>query len=226
MVERQLQPGDERDARLIVSGPIIVSSFLPGEGPVASARYDVWPVRCEADFSYANGIVRVWWAPETLVLVEHDMEFSDELVAGLLSCPRPLCSYPYFIWAHDRGWHYAQARGANRRIVEGEEWADHSSIGFCKITEQARVSPMMTVGWKMVENVVHHALGGRVIEVDPHHISGDKPDPLMVLEIRPPTAGRWHIHWPAIAHHHDYRPSFERRGLSYEPPPGPAKDAP
>ena len=187
-----------------MSSVLVVSSHLADEHPKRSDRYEVFPVECDGTFGYADGLIEAWSTQNTLVLVEHDMEFSDELVSELASCPEPLCAFPYLIWSRHNGWHYAQAVGANRRLELGDEWADHSSIGFAKITPEARAKPLMRLWWWMVENAVHHALGGSVIEDDPHHIYNGEPDPTLVRDIRPPTAGRWHIHWPHIEHHHPY----------------------
>lgn len=113
--------------------------------------------------------------------VEHDVQFDDALVDDLLACPHPLCAHAYKIHtprefiaynASDVGWHPPidslsryTARGFHW-LEPGEEWADFGSIGFCKITPEARFGALRKDGWTHVE----HSVNAAVCE-------------------------RWHVHW-------------------------------
>lgn len=127
------------------------------------------------DFDYWRGMEELWGTDATLVNVEHDMEFSDHLVAELLDCPHPLCSYAYQCHIPRTFWaHYLDGRGmSGTNVPEGAEWAAWSAIGFCKIAPEIRTRPLAQNRWIAVESSVNTSLR--------------KP---------------WHLHWPAIAHYH------------------------
>ena len=155
---------------------IIVSSVVPGESPIESEAYRVQPLRCEDDHSYGRGLAALWTTSATVVNVEHDMEFSDALVADLLACPEPLCSHAYQVWPSAwRRFVYAHSKDG-RWLEQGDSSADFSSIGFCKLAPAGRTGELKTYPWRYVEQAVNTAV-----------------------------AGEWHIHWPAIKHHHDYK---------------------
>lgn len=154
---------------------LILASVTPDEEPVQSTHYCVQALTCGDDFDYWRGLNEYWDGGATIVNVEHDMEFSDGLVEGLLACPEPLCAYAYKVWPSAwRRFVYAQSN-VGRWIEQGDERADFSSIGFCKITSEARTGPLKRFPWKFVEQSVNQAV-----------------------------AGPWHIHWPEIKHYHDY----------------------
>ena len=138
-------------------------------------------------YAYWQAVAQVWQSPEAFVNVEWDMEFSPALVDALLACPQPLCTHAYQMhnarqpyWAHGQ---MPAEEGLRRQaagiqwISEGEQWAEYSGIGFCKITPQARVSAPERAEWPAVEQMVN-----RVVQ------------------------GPWHVHWgpsgKGIAHYH------------------------
>ena len=132
-------------------------------------------------YAYWRSLAAVWASTDILVNVEHDNEFSQSLVSALLACSHPLCTHAYRMhvprshWAH--GWAPQDARRERGERVQwierGEEWADYSAIGFCKIAPEARIGPLAHCEWPGVELAVNNA-----------------------------TAGLWHVHWPGVAHHH------------------------
>lgn len=167
---------------------MVLASHLHGEGFFSSERFPVVPVLCEGPFDYWRGVAAPWDSDATLVLLEHDMECSDALVSELLACPHPACSHAYQMhiprtyWAHNvstAGWHppidplsQYTARGI-RWVAPGDEWADFSGIGFCKLTPAARTTPLRRDAWQGVEISVNAAINAR-----------------------------WHLHWPGVEHYH------------------------
>lgn len=154
----------------------VYTARLPGEAYKPS-RYVATGVTCEDPFDYWRGMAVLWDLPVTLVNVEHDMEFSDELVAELLDCPHPRCSHAYQcdmsrtnrVWVHSYDGHGM----AGTWVREGEEWAAYSAIGFCKLTAEARSLPLGRAPWQGLERSVNDA-----------------------------APGAWHIHWPGVQHYH------------------------
>lgn len=173
---------------------VVVSTYLEDEKPFSSDKYDILPVQCVGEFDYWRGVSSVWQRDLTVVNVERDMEFSDELVAGLLSCPHPLCAYPYQVFPTTLGRFIYCATtdgpGCNRppRWVEGpaDEWAAWSSIGFCKMTPEVQTKPLDKQFWQYFEHCINRVttattqVGHRAIRT------------------------LWHLHWPEVKHHHDY----------------------
>lgn len=116
-----------------------------------------------------------WLDGRPLVNIEHDMECSQSLVDELLACPHPLCTHAYQMHIPRDYWAHSHDRDGMDGfwIAEGEEWATYSAIGFCKIAPEARVRPLERDSWRGVEMQVNRAV-----------------------------EGRWHVHWPEVAHHH------------------------
>lgn len=135
-------------------------------------------VVCDGPFDYWAGLESVWDSDRTLVNVERDVEFSDLLVAELLSCPWPLCSYPYRVLPS--GWPGFLYSAAFRDwVAQDVAFASFSAIGFAKITPHARVGTTLErKTWDKLETGLHEAVA---------------------LERR-----FWHLHWPEISHFHDY----------------------
>ena len=154
--------------------PVVVSSFLPGEGHYRSKRFTVRAIECDDAFGYWRGLSSIWDGP-TFVNLEHDLEVTDEQIAELLECPQPLCSWAYqmhWISTHLAADVYAHSNNG-QLIAEGAEWADWSAIGLIKIAPEARIAPLRQVVWGQVEQAIAEAV-----------------------------SGPWHMHWPAITHHH------------------------
>jgi len=167
----------------------IYAASLPGEPPWRHSHYPVRTAICSDLFDYGDGLTRLWQHGHTIVNVEHDMEFSDALVANLLECEHPLCAHAYQMHQpNDRGEPHYYAHGwlpretgpasrgqSIRWISRGEEWADHSGLGFVKIAPEAQRYPLAeNIPWQCVEQEVSAAVAGT----------------------------RWHIHWPEIEHYH------------------------
>ncbi len=152
---------------------------MPGDARLESG-YPVHDVVCEdAVFGYWSGLNEVWDSDRTLVNLEHDMEYSDDLVAELLSCPHPLCTFPYKV--RPFGWP-GKTWGVSFGsiwVTEGQPYASFSSIGFCKIAPEVREGTTLDRNiWSKVEASIHLAA------VQSKRV--------------------WHVHWPAIQHYHDY----------------------
>lgn len=168
--------------------PVVYAAHAVGRDPPVSRRFRLVSWRCEDDYDYWCGMVRLWVGrQQTIVNVEHDMEYSDDRVQGLLDCPHPLCSYAYRLrpphahFAHNvsrAGWHPPidqisryTALGIDW-VDPGAEWADFGGIGFCKIRPSARVAIPPAAPWQWLEMSVHASI-----------------------------RGRWHLHWPAVKHY-------------------------
>lgn len=177
---------------------VVTSSYLTGEEPIKSERYHVQGIECkraQGEFDYCTGLQRVWMTDKLLVNVEHDMEYSDELVDELIACPHPICAYAYQVFPTALG-HYIYcattveigndnpALSNPHWIEEGDEWAIWSSIGFCKIDATARVKPLDRLFWQWIEHSINRVVGT-------YKNAGG-------------AGWSWHIHWPSIQHHHDY----------------------
>lgn len=164
---------------------------MPGDPPLVSAAYPVADVVCEdAHFGYWAGLEALWSSDYDLVNIEHDMEYSDLLVAELLSCPHPLCAYPYkvqpFGWP---GMTWGASYGSSW-VTPENPYASFSPIGFCKISAEARGgSKLERAIWTKVEGSVHKAI------------------------VR--NRRLWHLHWPGIDHHHDYGAEDQEAGTLY-----------
>lgn len=139
-------------------------------------------ISCEGDYDYWRGLGALWDSGETIINIEHDMECSDDLISGLLTCPHPLCTYAYKLYwpsTHQAVPHYAQAVGEKAHIgggswvSTGAEWADYTGIGFCKVEPAVRVRPLQREHWALLD-----------------------------MKVTAATGGRWHIHWPEIEHYH------------------------
>ena len=124
---------------------------------------------------YWRGLNAVWDTDKTIVNVEHDMECSDELVRQLVECDQPACSHAYRVWLSDRyKFVYAAHSPGIGWLREGTPAAHYCGIGFCKIEPSARTRPLNPGQWLTMEQAVN----------------------LSVAE--------WHLHWPAVDHHHSY----------------------
>lgn len=166
----------------------VLAARLAGDRPFHSERFRVRTPVLRDPLDYWRVLDGAWRLPGVLVNVEHDMEFSDALVRGLVECPHVLCTYPYRCYLSGRR-HWVYSPQADGRWVErGTEWADTATLGFCKIAREARDRPLQPMIWKFLEHSVCSAVAG---------FSQLSPNP-------DTRRRRWHVHWPEIAHHHDY----------------------
>ena len=182
---------------------VVIAARMAGDEPHRSDQYDVrTPVLAAGDaYAYWRELSRLWRHPVTLVNVEHDMEFSDDLVRDLVECPHPLCTHAYRVWINNiREWIYCPTRD-QRWITHGVEWAHTSSLGFCKIAPEARTRSLKRLPWKFLEHGVCDAVTGCSAAV-----VGDAPL----------AAPQWHVHWPEIEHFHPYDAEVLQRASEWE----------
>lgn len=178
---------------------MVLAGRLAGGHQLTSEQYKIHTPVLSGDFAYWRELDDLWAKPGTLVNVEHDMEFSDDLVRGLVECPHPLCTYPYRCYLRDLG-HYVWTPTVDGAwCEEGTEWADTSTLGFVKIAESARSERLRRIIWKYLEHSVCTAVTG---------LSQPAPD-----------QGRqraWHVHWPEVQHHHNYDAEAWDRASAWE----------
>ena len=163
-----------------MADPLVVVSHLPHEIPFLSERFPSVNIWCEDDTDYWRGLLEHWDHDGPLVIVEHDMESSDDLIAELLDCPHPLCTHAYTLYWVSTGKPdplYAHHVGGVW-IVEGRTDAEYSGIGFCKINHEVRgplvsIDPARDMHWSHVDRAVNRAV-----------------------------TARWHVHWPGADHLH------------------------
>ncbi len=158
---------------------LVVVSRLQGE-TVYQPSLPTLDLVCEGEFGYWRGLLSVWDHDGPLVIVEHDMACTDELVENLLDCPQPACTWAYALhWAstHDDE-HYAQRRASGFWVAENEPWCQFTGIGLCKIAAEVR-APLVSFG-------------------------GDSETHWQHVDIAANSAvvGDWHIHWPEVEHAH------------------------
>ena len=188
-------------------------------------------VACGEDTAYEEA-VRAAWGQDDLLIVEHDVEPVGGILEELRRCPHPLCAAAYPIlwtdqaawgavwaawqqaarpdhplvaawtrrlaeaaalgarpgrgaprgttWAHRVVADPADPMGSQRWVDAGEGWADLAALGCTRIRRgvQAAVPAAWAPGpwWDLDSRLawwLYHA-----------------------------GAGPWHLHWPALPHHH------------------------
>lgn len=149
-----------------MSSPVILASHLAGEPIFESQQFEVWPIECVAPEDYYDGVARWWDSDRTIILIEHDMEVSDDLIQTLLDCDCTFGSWAYWLGLPSGGPHWAHRTGrkppcGGAWIETGDEWADFGGIGFCKITPEARVRALPESTWQFVDIAVFQAVDER-----------------------------------------------------------------
>ena len=146
--------------------------------------YTVLPWPCDSPLAYATGLE---WARERydrIITVEHDMAVHPLQIAELATCPHPECVFAYYVGNTRDGdvtpelAHRKLVDGKEVPIVEGDKFADRISLGLAKIDaaawEGVRARPMVPrVSWRS-----------------------------LAWELSVRLSDQWHVHWPAVAHHH------------------------
>lgn len=162
---------------------LVVYSHLPSEDIYESELYEVAGIECVGNHDYWRGLERHWDKGQTLVIVEHDIGVSDDLIQGLLDCPHPQCTYAYKLYwpsTYTLGEHYAQRHGMNGAWVEeGAPICDFTGIAFCKVAPGAFKRGSLT---------------------DEDHESWHWTE--VDIAVTKATEGPWHVHWPAVEHSH------------------------
>jgi hypothetical protein len=133
---------------------------------------------------YAKALDKALLEQTDLLVVEQDMAFSDEQVAELEECKHPLCVFAYYVGNTREGRiapelaHRYLADGTEVPIPNGARLADRVSLGFARMKPEAFKGVIATP----VVPRVHYR------------------DLAWCLSVR--LAQPWHVHWPAMAHHH------------------------
>ena len=152
------------------------------------SRYPVTFQRCTEPGDYERGLRALWEAEADLVVIEHDIEASNDHVQTLLDCPYILCAQAYYVYPVSHGGprpvipHREWIGEPNRlaRFIEPkEEWADLAGLGLTKFSRLARQA---ICGWS--EDGDWRNLDQRVAEA--FRLAGHP----------------FHIHWPAVNHFH------------------------
>jgi hypothetical protein len=213
-----------------VTDVVVVSSYLPGEEPKRS-EFPVHPIECTGEFSYCHGLAGVWAGDATIVNVERDMEFSDELVQGLLDCPHPACMYPYQVFPTKlQRFIYC----ATTTSVAEAEWAeyranllrihDESFAGIDPDDDQlllgsGPLGPGTTErpdGWIQPRWVEPGDEWAEWASIGFCKIAPEvRTQPLdrmfwqwlehAINRAVSSNSARWHLHWPEVQHLHDYK---------------------
>ena len=166
---------------------VILHPFVPGHRAAdqlacrrALFRLRVigWSVFDEAlaaeDHEAYSRMLASWWrSGEDLLIVEHDVEVSPELVAEMAACASPLCSAPYQIYEGDEDF-------LAHLVRDGVHWSVATILGATKITARARArsDPPGPTHWALLDGQLTSSLA---------HDNGCE----------------WHLHtsYPPIHHH-------------------------
>ena len=212
-------------------GVIITSSYLTGEQPFRSERYDVQGIECKTEhgeFNYCDGLQKAWITDKTVVNVEHDMEFSDELVDGLVDCPWPLCAYAYEVYptalaryifcaTSKKVWtEEDEAEAEEKRATQKYRKEFHDALSPLSPFRSRRRVGDEYISWldEGDEWAVWSSIG--FCKIGPSARS--KPLDRLFWQWIEHSINRsvgvymnaggaglaWHIHWPKIEHHHNY----------------------
>lgn len=180
--------------------PIVVAGRCVGE-PKLTTTLDLYSPVLSDQYAYWKALNDHWGQGRTIINVEHDMEFNDQLVADLVECPHPLCTHAYRVYLSTRGYWVFSPTRAGRWIVEGDAWADTASLGFAKIAAGAQTRPLERMPWKWLEHAVNRAVIGW---------DGSTLSPCREARCA------WHVHWPEIGHFHDYDAEAVTRASEFE----------
>lgn len=141
-----------------------------------------------SDYFYWELLRHYWGYPGDLLIVEHDMQVTDDDILALVECKEPLCSQAYkrsgdFYWCHNvtptpydpGGWGNQQSKWLDPPVGKRHSFAGFSGLGCCKITHRARYGKWLrATRFQKLDQAVTQAL-----------------------------ATPWHIHWPGVGHEHN-----------------------
>lgn len=181
--------------------------FVEEEAPHL-VGWEIRRLRCPRvnRFAYAQGLVRAWDRPGTLVVLEHDVVPLPGQLQELAACPEPICLVNYPItWCHYRA--VARKEGAVI-VVHGAVCIDHARIvnayrvrdptapgGFSFGADHLRFADLFSLGCTKFSEEARQAV---------------IPDPGTRFEILDDTLARAfaatdyrvHIHYPDAGHNH------------------------
>lgn len=175
---------------------------------------------CDDPYAYERYLLSVWG--QDLIIVEHDIVPTVEMLISLAECPHPLCVQAYkgnkqFVQMKDTG-------EAWEPITEGDEWCDIAGLGLVRISKgiQEEIGGWEPGTWNTLDIRMQHHIhkiflpqyrfmgSGRSTimvyppqEVNPGGIvrtrsEVNSPDLVKIADQGP----RWHVHWPQVRHDH------------------------
>ena len=147
-------------------------------------RWRVVDVAAYSDYSWATELEKLWDLPGSIVNVDQDIAIHPAHLQIFETCPHDACVFAYYVnYANlphrdPRPVHRVRVGDHEPHITEGEEWADIAGGGLYRLREPVR----------------------RLVTATPRvpHVTYRDQD--WMLSVR--LGVRWHVHWPAVAHHH------------------------
>lgn len=147
-------------------------------------------IPCTSEGDYPRAWAENWDFDGTLVNLEHDLVPTLQVLDELIDCPSKLCTQAYKIYplstALDREVFVQRLASKDevrfdRWVLEGDAHADYTGLGLAKLEAEVRSTiPTSNIeryaSWKGFDFSLSNLF----------HVQGK----------------RWHIHWPAIPHHH------------------------
>jgi hypothetical protein len=138
----------------------------------------------QAPTDYAAALEGWRRTEQRIIIVEQDMAVHPLQIDELDQCLYPACVFAYYVGNTRDGQvrpelaHRKLVDGAEVPITEGDTFADRVSLGLAKIDPEAwrgviRRPVIPNVSWRS-----------------------------LAWELSVALAVQWHVHWPAVAHHH------------------------
>lgn len=147
-------------------------------------HWQVHDVPSGDEYSWAEALEKLWGHGRILVNVDMDMAVHPWHIQDLESCSYSKCAFAHYIngtLEPERTptlVHRRMVGGELVPISEGDDWASFIGPGLCKISAAVQDTVIAT---PRVPHVAHRDLDGALCDR---------------------LGGLWHIHWPAVAHHH------------------------
>lgn len=120
-------------------------------------------VKCETLWDYCNSLAKIWPINDNLMIVEHDIDFTQDLFDELADCPAALCVPMYKLYPATTGLSnevWAHRREGNpflEFISEYQEWVPYAGLGMAKINTMVRHilnDPPINVHWKELDTAI------------------------------------------------------------------------
>ena len=150
-------------------------------------QHPAWTVlewECRGPYDYADGLEYALGLGLPTVIVEHDMAVHPWHIAQFEACSAKACVFAYYVGNTRHGQvtpelaHRAVGGKVELPIVEGITSAHRVSLGLAKISPELYAAIVPT---PRVPHVPYTDLAWQ-------------------LSVR--LDAEWHVHWPAVAHHH------------------------